>query len=223
MLLAMTGLRAAAFFIKLRKFTGQRLRLAGPICSSQFAGLTHYLEPRSIFMKRNSLFFASVLILLLTSLFVPSASAQTACGPAWKIGISITTGEVLSFNGDNWQAIQPETQTVDGWQPPNVPALWKDLGPCNPGGNACSAAPGAPSGLSSANVSSSGATLSWTAVAPPANCTITSYTVFENGASLGSTSNTSFPVTGLAAGTTFNFTVAATDSFATEARAHLLR
>jgi chitodextrinase len=166
-------------------------------------------------MKRLSFFFASVLVFSLVSLFVPSASAQTACGPPWQIGISITTGEVLSFNGDNWQAIQPEVQTVDGWQPPNVPALWKDLGACSPGGNACSAAPGTPTGLSSANVTSTGATLSWTAVAPPANCTITSYTVFENGVSVGNTVNTSFPVTSLTAGTTFNFTVAATDSFAT--------
>ncbi len=156
-----------------------------------------------------------VLAFSLISLLAPSASAQTACAPPWKIGIAITTGEVLSFNGDNWQAIQPETQTVDGWQPPNVPALWKDLGPCSPGGNACSAAPGAPTGLSSANVTSTGATLSWTAVTPPANCTINSYTVFENGASIGNTSNTSFSVTGLTGGATFNFSVAATDSFAT--------
>ncbi|HKD80452.1 MAG TPA: fibronectin type III domain-containing protein [Candidatus Angelobacter sp.] len=166
-------------------------------------------------MKRISLVFASVMFFLLVSLLSPSASAQTACAPPWQIGISITTGEVLSFNGDNWQARQPEVQTVDGWQPPNVPALWTDLGACSSGGNACSAAPGAPTGLSSANVTSTSAMLSWTAVTPPANCTVTSYTVFENGTSIGSTTNTSFPVSGLSAATTFSFTVAATDSFAT--------
>ncbi|HLJ85325.1 MAG TPA: carbohydrate-binding protein [Candidatus Angelobacter sp.] len=169
-------------------------------------------------MKRIPLFYASVLVVSLMSLLAPSASAQTACAPSWQIGISITVGEVLSFNGDNWQAIQAETQTVDGWQPPNVPALWKDLGACSAGGNggnACSAAPGAPVGLSSANITSSGATLTWTAVTPPVNCTVSSYTVFENGVSIGTTPNTSFSVTGLTAATAFNFTVAATDSFAT--------
>jgi chitinase len=56
------------------------------------------------------------------------------------------------------------------------------------------------------------ATLSWTAVTPPANCTITGYTVFQNGASIGTTTNTSFAVGGLSPGSTFTFTVAASDS-----------
>lgn len=162
-------------------------------------------------MKRTSLFFASMLIFLLMSLFVPSASAQTACAPPWQIGIAITTGEVLSFNGDNWQAIQPEVQTVDGWQPPNVPALWKDLGACNPGGNACSAVTGAPTGLTAGNVTTTAATLNWTAPTLPPNCKITSYTVFQNGNSIGTTNGTTFSVTGLTAGTTFTFAVTATD------------
>jgi chitinase len=186
------------------------------ICSSQFAGLIHDLEARSFFMRRFSLSLAGVLGFSLMSLLAPSAFAQAACAPSWQIGISITTGEVLSFNGDNWQALQPETQTVDGWQPPNVPALWKDLGACSgsggSGGGSCSSSPSAPGGLSASATTSSGTTLSWSAVTPPASCSITSYSVFENGSLIGTTSGTSFTVSGLAASTTYSFTVAASDS-----------
>src|SRR6516162_6859492 len=64
-----------------------------------------------------------------------TASAQTACAPPWQVGIQITVGEVLSFNGHNWKAIQGGYTTVDGWQPPNTPALWSDLGPCSGSGS----------------------------------------------------------------------------------------
>src|SRR5260221_4256265 len=80
--------------------------------------------PRLVFSVVVTMFFEMSL----------KASAQAACAPPWKIGIPITTGQILSFGGHNWKAIQPETQTVDGWQPPNVPALWSDLGPCSGGG-----------------------------------------------------------------------------------------
>src|SRR4029077_19541779 len=50
---------------------------------------------------------------------------------------------------------------------------------------------------------------------PPANCTITGYTVFQNGASIGTTTNTSFAVAGLSPGGTFSFAVAASDSVGT--------
>jgi len=63
----------------------------------------------------------------------PSPTPSGTCAPPWQIGIPITVGEVLSFNSHNWKALQAETQTVDGWQPPNVPALWSDLGPCSGG------------------------------------------------------------------------------------------
>src|SRR5215471_1756721 len=82
--------------------------------------------------------FALVLILaaiciLLSGMWL-TASAQTACAPPWQVGIQITVGEVLSFNGHNWKAIQGGYTTIDGWQPPNTPALWSDLGPCSGSG-----------------------------------------------------------------------------------------
>jgi hypothetical protein len=60
-----------------------------------------------------------------------TAFSQTqACAAPWRVGMPITTGQVLSFGGHNWKALQPETQTQTDWTPPNVPALWADAGAC---------------------------------------------------------------------------------------------
>ena len=79
----------------------------------------------------------------------------------------------------------------------------------------CTAAPSAPSGLAASGTTSSGTTLSWTADNAPTNCSISNYTVLENGSSIGTTTGTSFTVAGLSAATTYSFTVEATDSVGT--------
>jgi chitinase len=84
-------------------------------------------------MKRRALFVLAVFGILLAGMSL-SASAQTqACAQPWQVGMSITVGEVVSFGGHNWKAIQGGYTTIDGWQPPNTPALWNDLGPCTGG------------------------------------------------------------------------------------------
>jgi len=80
-------------------------------------------------------------------------------------------------------------------------------------GGSCSAAPSAPAGLAASGTTAGSTNLIWSAVTPPANCSITSYTVFKNGTSIGTSTTTSFAVTGLSAATTYSFTVAAGDSF----------
>ncbi|MGA9671669.1 MAG: malectin domain-containing carbohydrate-binding protein [Terracidiphilus sp.] len=86
------------------------------------------------------------------------------------------------------------------------------------GTGTCSAVSSAPVGLTATAASSSSIGLSWTAVTPPANCTISSYTVYG-----GTTANpttvvasgvtgTSYTNTGLAASTTYYYTVAAVDA-----------
>jgi chitinase len=79
-------------------------------------------------------------------------------------------------------------------------------------GASCTTTPSAPTGLSASGTTSSGTNLSWTADTPPANCTISSYTVLQNGTSIGSATGTTFAVTGLTASTAYSFTVGATDS-----------
>src|SRR6202035_3893551 len=82
-------------------------------------------------------------------------------------------------------------------------------------GGSCTTTPSAPTGLAASGTTSSGTNLSWTADTPPANCTISSYTVLQNGSSIGTATGTSFAVSGLAASTTYNFTVEATDAHGT--------
>lgn len=80
------------------------------------------------------------------------------------------------------------------------------------GGGTCTAAPSAPTGLAASSTTSSGTTLNWTAAAAGANCTVTGYTVYENGKSIGTPASTTFNVTSLSPGTTYSFTIAASDS-----------
>jgi trimeric autotransporter adhesin len=88
---------------------------------------------------------------------------------------------------------------------------------------ACSTVPSAPTGLAATTTSSSAIGLSWTAVTPPANCSISSYSVYG-----GTTTNpttliasgltgTTYSNTGLAASTTYYYVVKAIDADGTSA------
>ncbi len=91
----------------------------------------------------------------------------------------------------------------------------------------CSAVPSAPAGLTATASSSSAIGLSWTAVTPPANCTISSYSVYgstTSGFTPGSgnliasgLTSTSYSDTGLSASTTYYFVVEAVDADGTSA------
>jgi len=86
----------------------------------------------------------------------------------------------------------------------------------------CSAVPSAPAGLTATASSSSAISLSWTAVTPPANCTISSYSVYgstTNGFTPSSSNlvasgviGTTYTNTGLAASTTYYYKVEAVDA-----------
>jgi trimeric autotransporter adhesin len=86
----------------------------------------------------------------------------------------------------------------------------------------CTTVPAAPTGLTATASSSSAISLSWTAVTPPANCTISSYNVYRSTTSgfTPSSSNliasgvtgTSYSNTGLAASTTYYYVVEALDA-----------
>jgi chitodextrinase len=80
-------------------------------------------------------------------------------------------------------------------------------------GASCSAAPSAPTGLAASSTTTTGTSLNWSAARAPSGCSIASYTIYQNGTSIGTTTNTNFDVTGLSPGTTYNFTVAASDAF----------
>jgi beta-galactosidase len=83
---------------------------------------------------------------------------------------------------------------------------------------ACSIVPGTPTNFTATASSSSAIALNWTAVTPPANCTISSYNVYggltANPTTLlaSVTSGTSYTNTGLAASTLYYYAVKAVDS-----------
>jgi hypothetical protein len=85
------------------------------------------------------------------------------------------------------------------------------------GGGTCAAAPTVPTGLAATSTSNTGTTLNWTASTAGANCSI-SYTVYQGGKSIGTSSSPTFEVSGLTPKTTYMFTVAAGDSFGASAQ-----
>jgi hypothetical protein len=85
----------------------------------------------------------------------------------------------------------------------------------------CSAGPSAPTGLTATASSSSVIGLSWTAVTPPANCTISTYNLYGSSSSgftpsssnlLTSTTGTSYSNTGLTASATYYYVAEAVDA-----------
>ena len=88
-------------------------------------------------------------------------------------------------------------------------------------GGSCSAAPSAPGGLTATTSSSSAIGLVWNAVTPPANCSISSYSVYgstTNGFTpsssnlIATVNGTTYSNTGLAASTTYYYKVEANDA-----------
>jgi endoglucanase len=94
------------------------------------------------------------------------------------------------------------------------------------GSTSCKTDPSTPAGLTAMATSSSGISLGWSAVTPPADCTISSYSVFRSTTSsftpssasqVASTSATAFTDSGLAADTTYYYKVEAVDGFGSSA------
>jgi chitinase len=133
--------------------------------------------------------------------WTPSATSWT------ELSTSFTTGS----------ATTSVTVYINGWYA--EPTFYADslslTGPAGSGGGGGSgSAPAAPTGLTVTGTTSSSVSLSWTA---PSG-TVTGYYVFENGTQVASVTGTSDTVTGLAASTTYTFTVAAYNSVGSSAQ-----
>ncbi len=97
----------------------------------------------------------------------------------------------------------------------------------NSSAGSCNIVPAAPTGLAVTATSSSSTALSWTAVTPPANCTISSYSVYRSTTSgftpssstlvASGVSGITYSDTGLAASTTYYYVVEAVDTEGTSA------
>src|SRR5215469_5361432 len=132
-----------------------------------------------------------------TNNWTPSATSWT------QLSTSFTTGA----------ATTSVTVYIHGWyvQPTFYADALTLTGPAGSGGGGGGGggtAPAAPTGLTVTGTTASSVSLSWTA---PAG-TVTGYDVFENGSQVAQVTSTSDTVTGLAASTTYSFTVTAFNS-----------
>jgi len=147
-----------------------------------------------------------------TSGFTPSSSNEVASGltsPSFSdTGLATATTyycKIIAADGDGTSAASAQGSGM------------------TTGTGTCSAVPSAPVGLTATAETTSSIGLTWTAVTPPTNCTISSYTVYG-----GTTTNpttviasgvtgTSYTNTGLAASTTYYYLVKAVDADGTSA------
>ncbi|WP_423802973.1 fibronectin type III domain-containing protein [Paenibacillus dendrobii] len=128
---------------------------------------------------------------------------------AWAPNVAYAVNDTATYGGSTYKVIQPHT-SLTGWEPPNVPALWQ-LVPGG-GGGTDQQAPTAPSNLRSTAVTSSSIALAWNASTD--NVGVTGYDVYQGSAVVGSVSGSTlaFTHTGLAADTTYSYTVKAKDA-----------
>ncbi|MBV9448121.1 MAG: fibronectin type III domain-containing protein [Streptosporangiaceae bacterium] len=126
-----------------------------------------------------------------TDAWTPSATSWTQLSTSFTTGASTTSVTVY----------------VHGWyaQPTFYAGNLSLTGPAGNGGGGGGTAPAAPTGLTVTGTTSSSVSLSWTA---PSG-TVTGYLVYSNGSQVANVTGTSDTVTGLAASTTYTFTVAA--------------
>ena len=136
------------------------------------------------------------------------------CATAWSSTQAYTAGMTASVGGENYvanfwtQGNNPSTNNggAGSGQP------WTATGACS----TCSSAPAVPTGLAASGTTQSSTNLSWTAVNPPAGCSV-SYKVLQSSTLIASPTTNSDAVTGLNPSTTYTFSVEATDSAGTSA------
>ncbi|UWE04103.1 glycosyl hydrolase family 18 protein [Laceyella sacchari] len=152
-------------------------------------------------MNKRRLYALSVVILLLAALLPIGVFAASE----WAPHVNYQQGDQVTYQGNVYSCLQSHT-SLPGWEPPNVPALWKLVS----SGSDDTTAPSAPANLKVTGKSASSVSLSWTASTD--NVGVVAYEVY-NGANLAGVSNqTQYTVTGLSANTSYTFTVKAKDA-----------
>ncbi|AFH63946.2 fibronectin type III domain-containing protein [Paenibacillus caseinilyticus] len=158
--------------------------------------------------KPKALILALIAVLLLS--LIPLAPAQTLGAAApWQANTAYKAGDQVTYSGKSYQCLQNHT-SLTGWEPPNVPALWKDITGGDNGGGADTQAPTVPANVTVSSKTSSSVTLAWAASSD--NVGVTGYEVYRGGALAAAVAGTSAAVGGLAANTPYTFTVKAKDA-----------
>ncbi|BFH63594.1 glycosyl hydrolase family 18 protein [Paenibacillus azoreducens] len=125
--------------------------------------------------------------------------------PAWQANTAYAVGAYVTYNGNLYKCTYAHTSIV-GWEPPSAPTLWQlqsappqDTQP-----------PTAPTNLAVSAQTANSVTLTWTASTD--NIGVTGYDVYQGNTLVGSSTSTTYTVTGLTPATAYSFTVKAKDA-----------
>ncbi|MEU6728145.1 glycosyl hydrolase family 18 protein [Nonomuraea wenchangensis] len=157
-------------------------------------------------MRNKILACLAALALPLTAVAVaPPAAYGIAMAAAWAPWTAYATGAVVTYNGIDYVCLQGHT-SQPGWEPPNVPALWK----VSTGGGTDTTAPSVPGNLRSTGVTSNSVSLAWNASTD--NVAVTGYEVYRGSTLVTTVTGTTYTDTGLTASTAYTYTVRARDA-----------
>ncbi|MFB4293897.1 carbohydrate-binding protein [Nonomuraea sp. ATR24] len=134
-----------------------------------------------------------------------ATSAAIAAYPAWAAWTAYTAGTRVTHNGADYEAIQSHT-SLPGWEPPNVPALWKTA----TGGGNDTQAPSVPANLRSTGTTTTSVSLAWNASTD--NVAVSGYDVYRGSTLVSTATGTSFTDTGRTPNTSYTYTVRARDA-----------
>ena len=161
-------------------------------------------------MKR----FRSALLLGACGIIPASEASAASCAAAWSASTVYTAGQQASENGvlyqANWWTEGNDPATSSG--PSGSGQPWSVAGSCS----ACTSVPPVPQGLAASGTTSNSTKLAWSTVTVPM-CTVTGYTIYENGTAIGTSATAGFTATGLTPNTRDVFAVAAVDSVGSSA------
>ena len=139
-----------------------------------------------------------------------------SCAATWNATSVYTGGMTASLNGVNYQAnfwTQGQNPSTNNGGPGSG-APWTIIGTCS----ACTTVPSVPTGLQASGTTSNSTNLSWTASTVAVNCTLTGYTIFQNGVATATSSSPNVTISGLSPLTTYSFRVAANDAAGSSAQ-----
>ena len=157
-------------------------------------------------MRNKILACLAALALPLTTVAVaPPAAYGMVMAAAWAPWTAYATGAIVTYNGVDYVCLQGHT-SQPGWEPPNVPALWK----VSSGGGTDTTAPSVPGNLRSTGVTSNSVSLAWNASTD--NVAVTGYEVYRGSTLVTIVTGTTHTDTGLAANTAYTYTVRARDA-----------
>jgi len=81
-----------------------------------------------------------VVLVLVIALLVAAPVYQLHAQAAWAPNTAYAVGALVTYGGHTYKCIQAHTSQV-GWEPPNVPALWQDMGVTTGGATATTVPP----------------------------------------------------------------------------------